>query len=495
MNLHNDGLSRLQRLAMISLIAFTPAACFKMRNTGASLGFVRTERGAVNEICRNSSKVSRMSVIKLSSGRSLVAIDANPCGKASMRLASGKAGTNPGTNFGDQPLAGEAPFAGRVPSQDARDPLVYSYPGTDYGYQATAADRKKPVFIFAPSEISDANIVNADNSLMEEARRQGFRVVDMSGLSSDGIERQLTSLRRSEPGIFADNRTLVYMSAHGQVRQENGQTRHVSTIQGEHYVAETGTTEWYDDFEVTADRIQAINRGLGQEFFNSERSVIFNSSCYSGQSGRDLGPGYSGPAVINASGANQISGTGEVYELMRMMNPDYARERVGSADGSVTPRQFADYLNRQENQLGNASSIQVATQYFTDFNDEFSRQFNARHGIASDVSDADVTTSRDLARDYAGNILHTRSFFALPGGSVAAPVNERVTTATRQTIEITGDGNNSLLIPSGRQTRESSPDIPSASRFDSISQGARIEETWPGTGSADQPYVVDEGES
>ncbi len=467
MNLHNDGLSRLQRLAMISLIAFTPAACFKMRNTGASLGFVRTERGAVNEICRNSSKVSRMSVIKLSSGRSLVAIDANPCGKASMRLASGKAGTNPGTNFGDQPLAGEAP----------------------------SADRKKPVFIFAPSEISDANIVNADNSLMEEARRQGFRVVDMSGLSSDGIERQLTSLRRSEPGIFADNRTLVYMSAHGQVRQENGQTRHVSTIQGEHYVAETGTTEWYDDFEVTADRIQAINRGLGQEFFNSERSVIFNSSCYSGQSGRDLGPGYSGPAVINASGANQISGTGEVYELMRMMNPDYARERVGSADGSVTPRQFADYLNRQENQLGNASSIQVATQYFTDFNDEFSRQFNARHGIASDVSDADVTTSRDLARDYAGNILHTRSFFALPGGSVAAPVNERVTTATRQTIEITGDGNNSLLIPSGRQTRESSPDIPSASRFDSISQGARIEETWPGTGSADQPYVVDEGES
>ena len=481
----NAGPNSRQRIVMISLIAFAPTACFKMRNTGSSLGFASTERGTVNEICRNSGKVSRMSVIKLSTGRSLVAIDANPCGKSSMRLASGKSGATSGANFGDQPLAGEAPFAERVPSQD---PLVYSYPGTDYGYNASATDRKKPVFIFAPSEISDPNIVRADNSLMEEARRQGFRVVDMSGLSSAALQNQLRNLRRSEFGIFRDNRTLVYMSAHGQVRQENGQTRHVSTIQGEHYVAETGTTEWYDDFEVTADRIQAINRGLGQEFFNSTRSVIFNSSCFSGQVASDLGPNYTGPAVINASGANQISGTGEVYELMRMMNPEYARQRVGSADGSVTPRQFADYLNRPENQLGNPSTIQVATQYFTDFSDDFARDFNARHGIASDVTD--VTGSRDLARDSSGNLLHRRSFFALPDGSVAAPINERVTTATPQTIQIMGDASRSLLIPGGRETQESSPDIPSASRFQDVAPGARIEEAFPGDGSANQPYVV-----
>jgi|GEM_PF-2794748 len=480
----NAGPNRRQRIVMISLIAFAPTACFKMRNTGSSLGFVSTERGAVNEICRNSGKVSRMSVIKLSTGRSLVAIDANPCGKASMRLAFGKSGATSGANFGDQPLAGEAPFAGRVPSQD---PLVYSYPGTDYGYNASATDRKKPVFIFAPSEISDPNIVRADNSLMEEARRQGFRVIDMSGLSSDALQNRLRDLRRSESGIFRDNRTLVYMSAHGQVRQENGQTRHVSTIQGEHYVAETGTTEWYDDFEVTADRIQAINRGLGQEFFNSNRSVIVNSSCFSGQVARDV-PDYTGPAVINASGANQISGTGEVYELMRMMNPEYARQRVGSGDGSVTPRQFAEYLNRPENQLGNASSIQVATQYFTDFSDDFARDFNARHGIASDVTD--VTGSRDLERDSAGNLLHANSFFALPDGSVAAPVNERVATATPQTIQIMGDARSSLLISAGRATQESSPDIPSSSRFQDIAPDARYEGTYPGDGSADQPYVV-----
>ncbi len=452
------------RIIMIALIGLVPAACRNLRNTGAKLGFVQSERNVIDDLCRNSSKVSRMSVIRLSNGGSLTAIDGNPCGKTSSRSGVAKYNSVSGGTANASPSVSQKPYDLGVEE--------VNYPANNFGYAASAADRKKPNFIFAPSETSDPAIVRADLQTMYEAQRQGFRVIDMSALSSQGIQDQLTMLRRAEPGIFSDNRSLVYMSAHGQVREENGRIRHFSTIQGEEYVAETGQIREYDGFVDTADRIKAINRGLGQEFFNKDRSVIFNSSCFAGQAGEDLVANYSGPTVINAATRNQLSGSGEVFELMRMMDPEYVGQKIGSGDGSVTPQQFADYLNRPENQLGTTTDILVQTQYFTDFNDDFARRYNARTGIASDVTDD--------------------SYVQSAGGSTGAPIRERVTVATPQTIEIVGDGKSGFLIPPGRLTQGENADIPSASTFDTLSQGNQVEQTTPYSGSADDPYVVDE---
>ena len=473
-------------LCLHGLVIFSIAAC-KKGTFGAMLSKVSSESETLDEMCQKGGRVDRRSAIQFSQSQVLVVLDPNPCGffaqKNAQRISeskSGKAASLGGVGVLDglDRLTGE-----NVPG--STDPVKVNLP-SDFGYNPSAAELKKPVFVFASSEITDPNIVEGDQAVKEEARRQGYRIIDLSGMSPAKLESEMVYLRKREPTIFSRQRGLIYIGAHGAVQSlGNGSVGHVTSTQTEHVVGETGQIETYQGVDPTVERISAINRGLGAS--GGKKQVIFNSSCFSGQLGADLGPNYRGPPVVNASSRNQVSGSGEVFELMRMMDPQYAKKTVGSRNGGVTPQQFVDYLNRPENQLGNVKKITTATEYFTDYSDVANSNYNQANGIVSDTPSIDVTSDR--RQYYQGNSEadegYSASIINLPNGQQVAPVYREVATVTPQRLEIVGNSKDTFLIAPGRQAGAMSSDIPHGPTLqEGINSGAQRVEAFPGSGSA-----------